>query len=90
MISSEAITFRVLGPLEVHGPDRPLAMPGLRQRALLARLLVENGRAVPVHRLVGDLWDGDPPAQAIATFIVAAARCETCHGIASFSTSSTA
>ncbi|MGN9913868.1 BTAD domain-containing putative transcriptional regulator [Phytohabitans sp. LJ34] len=67
MISSETIAFRVLGPLEVHGSDRPLAMPGLRQRALLARLLVENGRTVPVHRLVGDLWDGDPPAQAIAT-----------------------
>lgn len=67
MTSSETITFRVLGPLQVHRPDRPLAMPGPRQRALLARLLVENGRAVPVHRLVGDLWDGDPPAQAIAT-----------------------
>ncbi|MER6825133.1 BTAD domain-containing putative transcriptional regulator [Streptosporangium sp. NPDC000563] len=54
--------FGVLGPLAVWTADgRPVAVPGLKVRALLADLLVHEGRPVPADRLVDDLWGEDPP-----------------------------
>ncbi|WP_225878146.1 BTAD domain-containing putative transcriptional regulator [Spongiactinospora rosea] len=44
-----------------------LDLGGRRQRAVLARLVVAGGRAVPVGTLIGELWPGEPPAQALAT-----------------------
>ncbi|MEV1177779.1 BTAD domain-containing putative transcriptional regulator, partial [Nonomuraea sp. NPDC049784] len=38
-----------------------------RQRAVLARLLVAGGRAVPVSTIIDELWPGRPPAQALST-----------------------
>ncbi|GII90106.1 BTAD domain-containing putative transcriptional regulator [Sinosporangium siamense] len=35
--------------------------------AVLARLIVAGGRAVPVTTLIDDIWDGRPPAQALST-----------------------
>ncbi|MFD0891188.1 BTAD domain-containing putative transcriptional regulator, partial [Streptosporangium algeriense] len=40
---------------------------GQRQMAVLARLLVAGGRAVPVSMLIDELWPGEPPAQALST-----------------------
>ncbi|HEX8928652.1 MAG TPA: AfsR/SARP family transcriptional regulator, partial [Actinomycetota bacterium] len=55
--------FGVLGPLAVWTDDgRPVAIPGVKVRALLSDLLVHAGRPVPVDRLVEDLWGGAPPA----------------------------
>ena len=42
--------FRILGPLEVVGDDGPLALGGVRQRALLADLLLHAGSVVPTDR----------------------------------------
>jgi DNA-binding SARP family transcriptional activator/pimeloyl-ACP methyl ester carboxylesterase len=56
--------FRVLGPLEAVVDGRPVALGGTKQRALLARLLLENGRAVGLERLVDDLWGEAPPETA--------------------------
>ncbi|TML34879.1 MAG: AfsR/SARP family transcriptional regulator [Actinobacteria bacterium] len=52
------IRFRLLGPVEA-----PAKLPGGKPRALLARLLLEPGRVVPVDTLVDDLWR-EPPASA--------------------------
>jgi DNA-binding SARP family transcriptional activator len=52
------IRYRLLGPVEA-----PAELPGGKPRALLARLLLEPGRVVPVDTLVDDLWR-DPPASA--------------------------
>ena len=52
------IRYRLLGPVEA-----PAKLPGGKPRALLARLLLEPGRVVPVDTLVDDLWR-DPPASA--------------------------
>ncbi|MDF6045550.1 AAA family ATPase [Streptomyces sp. JH14] len=38
-----------------------------KRRALLLRLLLENGRAVAVERLCDDLWDGSPPPSALSS-----------------------
>jgi predicted ATPase/DNA-binding SARP family transcriptional activator len=54
--------FGVLGPLAVWTDDgAPVAVPGLKVRALLADLLLHEGRPVPADRLVDDLWGDDPP-----------------------------
>ena len=49
----------------MEGQDVDLGPP--RRRALLALLLTEPGRVVPVERIVELLWGGEPPEQAIAT-----------------------
>ncbi|MFB4319055.1 BTAD domain-containing putative transcriptional regulator [Actinomadura sp. 21ATH] len=59
--------FGVLGPLAVWTDGgAPVAVPGLKVRALLADLLLNEGRPVPADRLIDDLWGedlpGNPPA----------------------------
>jgi DNA-binding SARP family transcriptional activator len=54
--------FRILGPLEVLDGDRPLALGGPKQRALLAVLLLHANDVVAVERLVDELWGESPPA----------------------------
>ncbi|MER5771779.1 BTAD domain-containing putative transcriptional regulator [Streptomyces sp. NPDC001985] len=49
--------FGVLGPLGVWTSDgRPVRVPELKVRALLARLLVDRGHPVSADRLIDDLW----------------------------------
>lgn len=59
--------FRILGPLEVAVEGRALALGRPKQRAVLAVLLVSAGRTVSLERLVDELWEDDPPAQAVAS-----------------------
>ncbi|WP_158645497.1 AfsR/SARP family transcriptional regulator [Stackebrandtia albiflava] len=56
--------FRILGPLEVSDDSGPVRIPGRHQPRLLAALLLEAGKVVPLHRLVDTLWDDHPPATA--------------------------
>lgn len=58
------VAFRVLGPVEAHSGDDELDLGGLRQRAVLARLLVARGQVVPVDSLLYDLWDDDAAKSA--------------------------
>ncbi|MBA9003941.1 BTAD domain-containing putative transcriptional regulator [Thermomonospora cellulosilytica] len=54
--------FGVLGPLAVWTDEgAAVPVPGLKVRALLADLLVHEGRPVPADRLIDDLWGGHPP-----------------------------
>jgi hypothetical protein len=59
------VEFRVLGPLEVRAGQEPLPLGPRKQRALLARLLVDAGRTVSVERLLDDLWGEDVPGTAV-------------------------
>jgi DNA-binding SARP family transcriptional activator len=62
------IEFRILGPLEaVDEEGRARSLGGLKQRGLLALLLLEAGRVVPTDRLVDALWGGTPPPTATAS-----------------------
>ena len=63
----ERLSFRVLGPLWVGGATGEVLVPGSRRRTLLIRLLMSANEVVPAQRLVGDVWDGAPPAGAAAT-----------------------
>ena len=58
------IEFRVLGPLQMLRDGRPLPLGGLKQRGLLALLLLDRNRVVPRDRLVDALWAENPPASA--------------------------
>ena len=55
----------MLGPLVVRGPSGVIDLGPPKQRALLALLLIDANRVVPVDRLVDDLWSGDPPPGAL-------------------------
>nr|WP_262384575.1 BTAD domain-containing putative transcriptional regulator [Actinoplanes teichomyceticus] len=55
--------FRILGPVEVGAPGRPISLPGTRQRKLLAALLLNAGTAIQHERLVDMLWE-EPPRSA--------------------------
>jgi DNA-binding SARP family transcriptional activator/tetratricopeptide (TPR) repeat protein len=63
----DTIEFRILGPLEVRAGERVVAVGGVRRRAVLALLVLEANRVVPVDRLVDGVWGDDPPASAHAS-----------------------
>ncbi|MGE7386657.1 AfsR/SARP family transcriptional regulator [Streptomyces sp. NPDC004126] len=44
----------------------PVAVGGARLRALLTALALRPGRAVPAGLLVAEVWDADPPGDAVA------------------------
>src|SRR5262245_56901345 len=59
------VQFRVVGPVEIHSDDgRVSSLPRRRERSLLAILLLDAGRTVPMDRLCALLWDDDPPEHA--------------------------
>ena len=58
------VEFGILGPIEVVVAGEPVTLGGPRQRAVLARLLLDAGRVVAAERLIEDVWDGQPPATA--------------------------
>ena len=62
------LSFRVLGPVEaVSDTAGPVDLGGLKQRAVLALLIVSAGRVVSLDRFVRELWDEDPPARATSS-----------------------
>ena len=58
------VEFQILGPLDMRIGGVPVAIGGPRQRALLAILLLSANRVVSRDRLIDELLDGAPPANA--------------------------
>ncbi|MEV4803916.1 BTAD domain-containing putative transcriptional regulator [Nonomuraea sp. NPDC049421] len=57
--------FRVLGPLDIRTvAGEPVAIGGPRPRALLALLLLDAGRLVPLERLIDGQYGDHPPSGA--------------------------
>ncbi|TDC04285.1 hypothetical protein E1267_23405 [Nonomuraea longispora] len=56
--------FRILGPLEASCLGRPVRLGGPRPRSLLAALLLDAGRIVPLDRLVSAVWGEQLPGSA--------------------------
>src|SRR5215203_2838371 len=54
----------VLGHLEASVDDRPVALGGAKQRAVVAMLGLEANRAVTADRLIEGLWGEQPPPSA--------------------------
>jgi predicted ATPase/DNA-binding SARP family transcriptional activator/Flp pilus assembly protein TadD len=77
------VEFRILGSLEVDDLGRPLDLGGLRERALLVRLLLSANHVVSADRLAEDLWSGQPPPHSMATLRVYISRLRRVLGPAS-------
>jgi DNA-binding SARP family transcriptional activator len=68
------VDFRVLGPLEVAGDEGSLVLGGIKQRSLLALLLLNANRVVSSDRLIDSLWGASPPLTAGKTIQVYVSR----------------
>jgi DNA-binding SARP family transcriptional activator len=68
------LEFRILGPLEAGDAHHPLELGGLKQRALLAFLLLHRGEVVSNDRLIDSLWGAEPPPAAQKTLQVYVSR----------------
>ena len=60
------LVFRILGPLEIRRGARAVRLSGVKPRVLLAYLLVNANRTVPIDEIVEELWGGTPPPSATA------------------------
>ena len=66
--------FRILGSIEAEDNGLTLDLGGLRERTLLARLLLSANQVVSADRLAEDLWSGSPPPHSTATLRVYISR----------------
>ena len=66
--------FRLLGPLEVAEHDRSVVLGGVKQRALLAVLLLHANDVVSTEQLVDEVWGESPPATVAKSIQVYVSR----------------
>jgi YVTN family beta-propeller protein len=64
---TKPVEFGILGPLQVSRAGCAVPLGGLRQRAVLALLLLEANRVVSMDRLAEDVWGGNPPEGWVTT-----------------------
>ncbi|MCQ9181459.1 tetratricopeptide repeat protein [Streptomyces sp. IBSBF 2953] len=69
-----ALRFDVLGPVRARRGEEQLATGSPQQRALLAALLLREGRTATAAELIDALWGEDPPSQALAAVRTYASR----------------
>ncbi len=58
------VFFRILGPLEASVRGKPIRVGRNRQLTVLAALLLNANRVVPVNSLIDAVWRSTPPATA--------------------------
>ncbi|GAA2623168.1 hypothetical protein GCM10010425_17830 [Streptomyces spororaveus] len=61
------VHIRVLGSLAAERDGEAIPLGGHRQRSVLALLVSARGRVVSVDRMIEELWQGAPPARAVAS-----------------------
>ncbi|MEU2426522.1 BTAD domain-containing putative transcriptional regulator [Streptomyces sp. NPDC007851] len=69
-----ALRFSVLGPVRAWRAEEPLNTGSPQQRALLAALLLREGRTATAAELIDALWGPEPPSQALAAVRTYASR----------------
>jgi DNA-binding SARP family transcriptional activator/tetratricopeptide (TPR) repeat protein len=65
---------RLLGSLELAADGLPVAVGGVRQRAVLALLVLHANQVVPAERLLVELWGEDAPPTAANALQAAVSR----------------
>src|SRR5690242_15179148 len=65
---------RILGPFQLEEGGRRITIGGVRQRAVLASLLLHANEVVPSEQLLVDLWGEDCPASAANALQAAISR----------------
>jgi DNA-binding SARP family transcriptional activator len=66
--------YRILGPVEARTEHGPVALGGVKPRAVLAVLLLHANEPVSADRLAQALWGEDAPAGAVRTVQVHVSR----------------
>ncbi|MFF7360607.1 BTAD domain-containing putative transcriptional regulator [Streptomyces sp. NPDC008125] len=69
-----ALHFAVLGPVRVRLGETPLASGSPQQRALLAALLLRDGRTATASELIDAIWGEESPPRALAAIRTYASR----------------
>src|ERR1700735_5852162 len=64
---SPDLRFAVLGPVRAWRGNAELGVGAPQQQAVLAMLLLANGRQVALDAVISGLWDNDPPLAATGT-----------------------
>ncbi|MET9495843.1 BTAD domain-containing putative transcriptional regulator [Streptomyces sp. NPDC006552] len=72
--AGSGLRFSVLGPVRAWRGGEPLATGSPQQRALLAALLLREGRTATAGELIDAVWGGDSPQQALAALRTYASR----------------
>ncbi|MFF1482526.1 BTAD domain-containing putative transcriptional regulator [Streptomyces sp. NPDC058301] len=68
------LRFGVLGPVRVWRGTEALPSGSPQQRALLAALLLRDGRTATAAELIDAIWGDEPPSQALAAVRTYASR----------------
>ena len=74
MTGDGKLEFRLLGSLEARVDDRSIALGGMRQRGLLALLLLRPNEVVSRDRLIDELWRDHAPETAANALAALVAR----------------
>ncbi|MFE2645447.1 BTAD domain-containing putative transcriptional regulator [Streptomyces nigra] len=74
LLRTGALRFSVLGPVRVWRGSEQLSTGSPQQRALLAALLLREGRTATAAELIDALWGEEPPSQALAAVRTYASR----------------
>src|SRR5215467_13607790 len=69
-----AMRIRILGPFHVEDGGQQITIGGVRQRAVLADLLLRANEVVPSEQILVDLWGGDVPPSAANALQAAVSR----------------
>ncbi|MFF7448391.1 MULTISPECIES: BTAD domain-containing putative transcriptional regulator [unclassified Streptomyces] len=72
--SGPPLCFGVLGPVRAWRGEESLPTGSPQQRALLAALLLREGRTATAAELIDALWGEEPPSQALAALRTYASR----------------
>jgi DNA-binding SARP family transcriptional activator len=72
--SAAPLRFSLLGPVRAWRGADPLPTGSPQQRALLAALLLREGRTATASELIDALWGEEPPSQALAAVRTYASR----------------
>ncbi|BBH66412.1 hypothetical protein ACTI_30970 [Actinoplanes sp. OR16] len=60
-LAAVPLRFEILGPVRAFRGAERVDLGPAKQRAVLAVLLLNPGKPVPVHRIVDAVWGDDPP-----------------------------
>ncbi|RFU86073.1 AfsR family transcriptional regulator [Streptomyces triticagri] len=70
----DPLRFSVLGPVRAWRGAEPLSTGSPQQQALLAALLLREGRTATASELIDAVWGEEPPSQALAAIRTYASR----------------
>jgi SARP family transcriptional regulator, regulator of embCAB operon len=63
-MTHSALRFGLLGPLQMSANGTDLPLGAAKQRAVLAMLLINRNRTVPIDSLIDAAWQQQPPPEA--------------------------